>query len=132
MQKTCANCGAENPVTAKFCRRCGRPCTEQVIRSVTKPSPVMQQWRLLSHNLTRKEVRKALGEPIRIETGEPAGASTAEIWTYEYEVVNRPEEHVSGTVKLSVLEGRVLSWVEPDWHRLGAARPEAGTADAGR
>ncbi len=130
MQKTCANCGTDNQPNAKFCRRCGRPCAGEFIRSVTQPTPLMQQWRRLSHQMTRKDVRKALGEPIRIDTSDPAGASTAELWTYEYEVVDRPGQRVSGTVKLSVLEGRVLSWIEPDWARLGSSGSPAGGSDA--
>jgi hypothetical protein len=114
MPKTCGHCGAGNPETAHYCHHCGTPCAEGGIRSATRVSPVMAQWRRLNHSLTRKEVRKLLGEPFRVEATETAGAAF-EAWIYVYDVAGQEARRVSGRVQFSVAEGRAVAWSEPEW-----------------
>jgi hypothetical protein len=117
MNKTCDNCGTDNPPAANYCRQCGRPWADQRVRSATKVTPVLRQWRVLTHRMTRKEVRRLLGEPLRVELTETQ-ARTAENWIYEYEVEGASEERLRGLVSFSTAEGTVVSWTEPDWARM--------------
>ncbi len=80
----------------------------------------MEQWRKLSHKLTRKEVRKLLGEPLRVEL-DPVGQShdhPKERWTYEYHDRGEPDRRTQGEITISITQGHVLHWTEPDWARL--------------
>ncbi len=77
----------------------------------------MQQWRKLTTQLTRKDVRKLLGEPARVEVPGPGTAVSVETWNYEY--------HPDGDAKLRApaqvcfaSDGRLLSWTEPPWNQL--------------
>jgi hypothetical protein len=116
MLKPCEYCGAENPALAKFCRQCGKPWPPPALRSATRDSPVMQQWRRLKHQMTRKEVRALLGEPARIEAA-VAGAPPRERWTYEYERA-AGGDRLAGQVEFALPDGAVAAWVEPDWRAL--------------
>ncbi|TWT41732.1 hypothetical protein RAS1_28540 [Phycisphaerae bacterium RAS1] len=86
----------------------------------------MQQWRKLSHAMTRKEVRKLLGEPLRIDAPPPGANPEApasgqvETWMYEYASVADGTIHksVGGSVFISVAESRVAGWTEPDFSLL--------------
>jgi len=125
MQRECEQCGASSPQTARYCGRCGRAWADEPIRTVTRPTPVMLQWRLLRLRLTRKEVRKLLGEPARIELVERAGIAaavpgtpTVERWCYEYERVDGAAQRESGMVEFALADGTVLTWREPDWEKL--------------
>ena len=124
MSQPCTYCGHMIPAAAKFCSRCGAPTAGDLVRSATRVTPLMQQWRKLSARLTRREARQLLGEPARVELGDPSDPSrahvapTIESWIYEYEVVGHPDRRVQGLVRISVPEGRVLSWTEPDWNAL--------------
>jgi hypothetical protein len=120
MPKDCEHCGTENPPAAKYCRRCGKPWTQSWLRSATRVTPVMQQWRRLRHQMTRKEVRIILGEPARIETT-ATGSPGSERWRYEYECANRGTQRASGTVEFALPDGTVLAWVEPDWPTVGGS-----------
>jgi hypothetical protein len=113
MKKACDNCGAENPLVARFCRQCGKPWAQAWLRSVTCVTPLMQQWRALRHRMTRKEVRSLLGEPARIETA-LVGCPALEVWAYGYEPVGGGER-LRGTVQFVISEGTVAAWTEPDW-----------------
>jgi hypothetical protein len=118
----CEQCGAANPLAASFCRQCGRPWTGLPIRSATRVTPEMRQWRALHHRMTRKEVRRLLGEPLRIELVDAAvdapGTGTAgplEQWAYEYEVAGRADPRIRGSLLFSVGEGTLTHWSEPAW-----------------
>jgi hypothetical protein len=115
--KKCQHCGTTGPPEARFCPRCGKPLTDQLIRSATKITPLLQQWRKLSHTLTRKDVRKLLGEPVRIERDSPklAGPAAEERWIYEYQPAAEPTQRTRGEIAFSAAEGRVLHWTEPDF-----------------
>jgi hypothetical protein len=127
MNQRCAQCGHDNPEAARFCSHCGAPMKGDLVRSATRLSPLMQQWRGLSTRTTRRELRQLLGEPARIDLSDPTdarhehAAPGIETWTYEYEVAARPEQRVSGRVLVNACEGRLLSWVEPDWEALTPA-----------
>jgi hypothetical protein len=103
-----------NPLAARFCRHCGRPVAEPPIRSATRSSPLMKQWRMLRQRMTRKEVRQFLGEPLRIEWNGHSD-SAHETWVYEYEIANKPGSRLSGSVSFSATEGTTVLWTEPDW-----------------
>jgi formate-dependent phosphoribosylglycinamide formyltransferase (GAR transformylase) len=115
---TCDHCGADNPSTARYCRRCGRPTGEPLLRSVTPTASALALWRQLSTKMTRKDVRRLLGEPARLQAADASHADATETWTYEYEVVGRPAERVTGAVRFVSGEGSVLTWTEPEWERL--------------
>src|SRR5262249_35867544 len=118
MAKNCDQCGAENLDAANFCSRCGFGFGRVPIRSATRVTPVMQQWRQMSQKLTRKEVRKLLGEALRIDVNHEVDNTTVEKWTYEYESVgNQARPH--GVVVFDVAESRILAWTEPDWAAFG-------------
>lgn len=128
MTRHCESCACDNPAEALFCRQCGRPAAEPLLRSTTRLSALLAQWRKLSQKLTRNEVRKLLGEPKRISCA-AAGAGDAEsitannaapsleIWTYEYQSV-ADGRCVRGEIRISQTESRVLAWTEPDWDEL--------------
>ena len=67
--------------------------------------------------MTRKDVRKHLGEPLRIESGVEEGGAV-ETWRYEYETVADPSRRANGEVRLCGNDGRLLAWSEPDWSTL--------------
>lgn len=90
-----------------------------MIRSATRVTTVMEQWRRLSTSMTRKEVRKLLGEPLRIEADAPADPEATETWHYEYATIDAPETRIRGSVTFSTAEPRVLRWSEPDWREAG-------------
>jgi hypothetical protein len=117
MLKPCEHCGAENPALAKFCRQCGQPWPPPALRSATRDSPLMQQWRRLRHQMTRKEVRALLGEPARIEPATP-GSPVRERWTYEYERSDGAADRLGGHIEFAMPDGVVAAWVEPDWRAL--------------
>jgi hypothetical protein len=75
----------------------------------------MKQWSELSAALTRKEVRKLLGEPATVDLIGDGIASSAEAWNFDYEIVDGSNRSVQGTVVFSYPEGRILRWSEPDW-----------------
>jgi hypothetical protein len=126
--KCCTHCGQENPEAARFCLRCGTAfgagVAVGIIQSATHASPLMERWRKLTTHTTRREVKRLLGEPARIELSLPQGGSvisgalSVETWTYEYEVAGQPERRVAGSILISVFEARVMSWVEPEWKAL--------------
>lgn len=128
MNRRCESCACDNPAEAAFCRQCGRPAAEPLLRSTTRLSALLAQWRKLSQKLTRNEVRKLLGEPKRIACA-AAGAGDAEsttgniaapsleIWTYEYQSIS-DWRRIHGDVRISPAESRVLAWTEPDWDEL--------------
>jgi hypothetical protein len=110
---------------ARFCSRCGSPQGGHAIRSATMVTPVLQQWRMLKNNLTRKEVRRVLGEPLRVDPPEPHLVDALEKWTYQYEAVRQTSQvglPVVGLVYFAA-DGRLVSWQEPAWENLGT-RPE--------
>jgi hypothetical protein len=116
MMQSCLHCLSDNPAAARHCRRCGRALSMQVV-SATPVTPIMQQWRRLKRDLTRQEVRKALGEPLRIEQPPAAAGAEYEQWTYEY----RGEASgsiVIGMVSFEAWDGRLVSWSEPEWKLL--------------
>lgn len=78
----------------------------------------MQQWRQLSSRVTRREARRLLGEPARVEFIDDPMNPTAEVWTYEYESARSPAEKIAGSVVISISGQNVVSWTEPDWPAL--------------
>jgi hypothetical protein len=118
MPKECEHCGTENPAAANFCRQCGKPWSQPWLRSATRVSPVLQQWRCLKHRMTRKEVRTVLGEPARIDANAP-GSPPSERWTYEYERSGEASARLTGIIEFALPDGTVATWVEPDWGALG-------------
>ncbi|HRX85403.1 MAG TPA: zinc ribbon domain-containing protein [Phycisphaerae bacterium] len=118
----CIVCGAHNPPMARFCHRCGAPQTGVSLRSATRLTPLLQQWRLLKADLTRREVRRILGEPLRVVPARGANADVPECWTYVYEPVGKDATvgSVSGEVRFAA-DGRLVGWSEPDWTRVGEA-----------
>ncbi|MBL8879882.1 MAG: zinc ribbon domain-containing protein [Phycisphaerales bacterium] len=121
----CDQCGAAASPAARYCRQCGVACDTPLWRSLTRQTTLMQQWRGLSHTLTRRDVRKLLGEPARVEPANLLESPRVETWRYEYERVdgsaalesrNRPR--ILGVVQFSQDEGRVLMWTEPDWEAM--------------
>ena len=116
MLKDCEYCGTPNPAAANFCRQCGKSWPPE-LRSLTRETPLMQQWRRLKHQMTRKEVRRVLGEPARVEPApDPHGA---ERWTYEYERPGAPAAPLGGSLEFTLPDGTLGTWVEPDWGKLG-------------
>jgi hypothetical protein len=120
MLTKCDQCGAENPAAANFCGQCGTPVSSAGLRSATRPTPLMQQWRRLKYRMTRREVRAILGEPARIDTA-AAGSPMLERWTYAYE---RPggAERLAGRIDFALPDGTVSAWAEPDWAALKEER----------
>lgn len=112
---TCAACHANCPVAANYCPRCGRALRGVMVRSATPVHSEMEKWRKLSFALTRKEVRKLLGEPLRVEVSGTLQESATETWTYEYEKCAARIERVTGRVCISMRESRVIGWNEPLW-----------------
>lgn len=119
--KRCGRCDAAVAPGASFCSRCGEPLAASLVRSTTRLSALLLQWRELSLQFTRKELRKLLGEPKRIDNTDGA----IETWTYEYESVAGPGPRVAGIVQISTEESRVVGWREPDWERLADEKREA-------
>jgi hypothetical protein len=124
-EPACAACQAECPVAANYCPRCGRALRSVMVRSATPISEVVEKWRKLSFSLTRKEVRKLLGEPLRIEVSGTLPESATETWTYEYETCVSRIERACGRVCISVGQSRVIGWNEPHW------QPISGDHEAG-
>ena len=118
MTKTCHECGAENPPTANFCRQCGRPWADAPLRPATRTSTLMRQWRALRHRMTRKEVRKVLGEPARIETADPANPAARETWSYTYADAQTGAAPLSGVLHFNIADLTLASWVEPEWSNV--------------
>jgi len=125
---TCRRCGRVNRPVANYCGQCGLALSVPTVQSMTKVTPLMKQWRLVGHQMTRKEIRKLLGEPARIEQQVSPGTNTGatetplamtEVWNYDYEVVDGSKQVTRGCVVFSVPEGRLLTWSEPDWSILG-------------
>lgn len=115
MPYTCPHCAAENPDAARFCRQCGRAIDEPRVMSTTRVSALLRQWRGLATTMTRRELRRLLGEPKRIDV---SVADNLEIWTYEYKWLGDDQDGppcVRGNVSVSLSELRVLGWCEPDW-----------------
>lgn len=97
------------------------------MRSVTPLTPLLAQWRGLKADLTRKEVRRLLGEPLRVQPPLPADHPGLERWRYVYRSARTgaggelatPDPRVEGSV-LFARDGRLVSWIEPDWEALPA------------
>ncbi|MFO0838389.1 MAG: zinc ribbon domain-containing protein [Phycisphaerae bacterium] len=113
----CSRCGAPNTALAKFCRQCGARLT--AIQSVTRETPLLARWRAIRRDLTRRESRALLGEPLRIEPPVAEARDGHERWVYEYESTT-PGQRIRGVLVFSAAEGRLLSWSEPDWALLEA------------
>lgn len=122
----CDRCGTAATPSARYCPRCGNACNGPLVRSLTRVSTLLQQWRGLSHSLTRRDVRKLLGEPARIEPADLRDAVRVETWRYDYARVAEDKEaettahnpKVAGSVQFAQDEGRVLTWTEPNWEAL--------------
>ena len=118
--KCCDNCGSANPERAQFCSRCGRRWGDPLLRSTTTLSSLLAAWRQLNYRTTRKDVRRILGEPKRIEPPVAESADRTERWIYEYETVGERHERIRGEVQIDVTASCVCSWKEPDWDQLPA------------
>jgi len=118
MPKICPRCGAENPDPARYCRRCGSACDEVTISSATRLTPLLRQWRSISHKLTRKDIRRLLGEPAKLEVPAPDAGDPTETWTYQYAPAAGGGDPPIGKVFFWLPDGRVAFWTEPDWNRF--------------
>jgi len=78
----------------------------------------MRQWRQLSTRLTRKDVRKLLGEPAEVAVPAPDSELKLETWSYSYRRDEPDAARVSARVQFSP-DGGVSSWTEPAWDELG-------------
>lgn len=118
----CLICGAPNPPMARYCHRCGAPQAAVGLRSATQATPLLQQWRLLKANLTRREVRRILGEPLRLVPPDGTAGGADECWTYVYVPTQSGQEAeaVQGELHFAA-DGRLMRWCEPDWPRLRPA-----------
>lgn len=125
MGHLCRRCGNENPTEARFCRNCGAACGDVSVRSLTRLTPLLRQWRKLSHSLTRKDVYKLLGEPAQRAVTPLNDAEPSETWTYEFERAESPSSRIAGRVTFILPDGRVASWSEPDWSQFHAMDPES-------
>lgn len=109
----------DNPAAARFCRGCGQALGAGAIASTTPVTPLMRHWRELKRDLTRNEVRRVLGEPLRIERPHAPHGAEREVWVYEY-AANATGVSMLGTLQFQAHEGRLMNWVEPDWKALAA------------
>jgi hypothetical protein len=86
----------------------------------------MRKWRQLKQNLTRKEVKTLLGEPLGMNVGghlgEAGGRATGatlgpplEVWTYSYERPDHASGRIVGLAGFSLTDGVLVGWVEPEW-----------------
>lgn len=116
--KTCDNCGSTNPERAQYCSRCGRRWGEPLLRSTTTRSALLAHWRQLNYRSTRKDVRRILGEPKRIDPPMSESGDRNERWTYEYETLEPSGARIRGEVWIDVTASCVCSWNEPDWDQL--------------
>lgn len=78
----------------------------------------MQQWRQLSTRLTRKDVRKLLGEPASVQVPGPESDVSVETWTYAYHRADPAAPRVTARVRFAA-DGGLSSWTEPEWDQLG-------------
>jgi hypothetical protein len=76
--------------------------------------------------MTRKDVRKLLGEPLRVEMPAVIDEAAHECWLYEYELLGTPQGRPRGFVRFCPNDGRVLSWHEPNWAAM--SRPDSAAA----
>jgi len=129
MTQTCPQCQAVCAGPARFCGRCGAQiATGTFIRSATRVTPLLERWRGLSRAMTRKDIRRLLGEPLALAAPDARDRHAEEVWTYEYEAVGRPAERARGLVRFCPTDGRVLSWEEPEWGRLDNATDEEASS----
>lgn len=84
----------------------------------TRATPLLERWRQLHYTLTRKEVRKLLGEPKRVEPPKETSDGSYERWIYEYEALADRTRKVTGELLFSIVESRLISWTEPDWDEV--------------
>lgn len=79
--KNCSQCGAENPETAKFCRKCGHPFAETVANNVVS-GPVESTPTSADRPLEEQSVQESIfpsvpaDEHAQADTDEAAPAST--------------------------------------------------------
>jgi hypothetical protein len=130
----CPRCATANPGAAGYCRNCGLSLGRP-IESITRISPLLLLWRQLSATLTRKDVRKILGEPARIVVGDVRDPQSVEVMIYEYRArtagagdgvnVSSPGRLISGEVHVLMTDGRLVTWREPEFAMLDEQTGEA-------
>ncbi|MFN0135852.1 MAG: hypothetical protein ACKVS9_07010 [Phycisphaerae bacterium] len=76
---------------------------------------MLERWRKLDYTLTRRELKRLLGEPYRIFPPSDPAANAIERWVFEYEAADDPQRRVSGELRISIAESRLTSWTEPEW-----------------
>ena len=81
----------------------------------------MAAWRKLKRDLTRLEAKKLLGEPALIVPQLVHTPDRGEIWTYEYKSDSN-DALATGELHFEPVDGRLLSWSEPDWKTISAER----------
>lgn len=80
--KNCSQCGAENPETAKFCRKCGHPFTETVANNDMMATPVQDTPAPVEQSIGVQPVQESIfsnvpaDEQTQADTDEAAPAST--------------------------------------------------------
>ncbi len=131
MTSLCRRCGKLNPKLARFCRNCGMACDAVSVRSLTRLTPLLRQWRLISHKLTRKDVHKLLGEPARRDVVS-SGRDSVETWTYAYATIGDSPAQAAGQVHFMLPDGRVSTWSEPDWTQLPSNGREPQIRESGQ
>lgn len=121
-QLPCRACAMPLGAGCRYCPRCGAPQAGAAVSSVTPLTPLLTQWRGLKADLTRKEVRRVLGEPLRVEPSAPP-ERVLERWIYAYEARGARPEPGQAVGRLAGMllfapDGRLVTWEEPDWERL--------------
>ncbi|MFN0135848.1 MAG: hypothetical protein ACKVS9_06990 [Phycisphaerae bacterium] len=79
---------------------------------------MLERWRKLDYTLTRRELKRLLGEPYRIFPPSDPAADAIERWVYEYEAADDPQRRVIGELRVSIMESRLISWTEPEWNAV--------------
>lgn len=119
-KSNCPRCETVSAAGAKFCARCGCSLGGEAYRSLTRPSPLLDRWRRLSYTLTRREIKRLLGEPHRVCPPSDPATDEVERWVYEYEATDDSRRRVVGELRISIAESRLISWSEPEWEAVSA------------
>ncbi|GGI13856.1 membrane protein [Galliscardovia ingluviei] len=81
--KNCSQCGAENPATAKFCRKCGHPFTETVANNDMMATPVQDTPAPVEQSIGVQSVQESIfpnvsaDEQTQADTDEAAPVNAA-------------------------------------------------------
>ena len=65
--KNCSQCGAENPATAKFCRKCGHPFTETVANNDMMATPVQDTPAPVEQSIGVQSVQESIFPNVPVD-----------------------------------------------------------------